>query len=74
MAVLVIARFFLRIGENFIGFVDLFETRLRFLIAGIEIRMLLFRHLPVGFFDFLFRRALGDAEHLVIIACVVRHV
>src|SRR5262249_56056450 len=43
-----VARAFLRIAENVVSRGDLFELFLRLLVPGIEVRMQLFRELPVG--------------------------
>ena len=70
MAELVIARFFLRVGQHFIRLVDLFEVDFRLFVARVQVRVVFFCRLTIGFFDLIFRSALGYAQHLVIIAFI----
>src|SRR4029079_2177225 len=56
-----------RIAEHFVGLVDLLEARFRGLVAGIHVRMVLPRQLPVRLFDFLVARGLRDAERGVVV-------
>src|SRR5262249_34647214 len=55
------------IAEHFVGFVDLLELRLRRLVAGVDVRMVLPRELPVCLLDLLLGRGLGHAERRVVI-------
>lgn len=55
----------LGIAEQIVGPRDLLEFLLGRLVTGIEIRMQLFRQLPVGLLDIGRRRRRGNAENLV---------
>ena len=65
MAVLIVARFFLRVGQHLVGLVDLLEVGFRLFIPRIQVGVILFRHLSIGFFDFILRGALLNPQHLV---------
>ena len=66
-AELVITGLLIGVGENLIGLVDLLELLLRFLIVGVQIRVVLPGHFLICFFDLVLRGALIDAQDLVII-------
>jgi hypothetical protein len=65
-AELVIGCPFLRIAEYFIRLIDLLEFFFR-IGSFIHIRMILLSQFPVCFFYFIFRSALRNSEHLIII-------
>ena len=56
------------------GLVDLLELRLGFLVAGVEVRVVLLGQLPVCLFYLFLRGALLQTEHLIIVAFLFRHV
>ena len=66
-AELVVPGFFLGIGQDLIGLVDLLELLLGLFIAGVHVRVVFPGQLFICFFDFILRGALLDAQHLVII-------
>ena len=49
-AKLVIPLPLLRVGKDFVRLIDLLELFLRLFIAGVQVRMVFFCHLAVGFF------------------------
>src|SRR4029450_7993164 len=55
----------LRVGENVVRRLDLLEALLGILVAGVRVRVVLARELPVRLLDLVLRRALGDAQDLV---------
>jgi hypothetical protein len=55
MAKPVILGALLRVAENRVRLGSFFEFFLGFSVAGVAIRVVLERHLPVGALDFLFR-------------------
>ena len=66
-AVLVITRTFLRVGKNFIRLCCLLEFLLGFFVAGVLVRVVLYRFLAVRFL-YLFRgRVLRNLQDLIII-------
>ena len=74
MTELVIALALLRIGQDGIGFVDLLHLLLAFLdLVGVKIRVILTRHLAVGFLDIVLAGTLLDAQYLVVIS-FIRHI
>ena len=72
-AELVIPCSLVAVAENLIGLIDLFEPGLSRCVAGIQVRVVLLGQLAVGFFDIRFRRALLDAQNLIIITFLIRH-
>ena len=50
----------LRVGENLVGLVDLFELVLGAPVPRVDVGMILARQLAKGLFDFLFARGLLD--------------
>src|SRR6185503_19745881 len=56
-----------RIAEDFIGLVDLLELVLGRLVAGIDVRVVLARQLPVRLLELLVRGGFRDAERGVIV-------
>src|SRR5262249_3212201 len=67
----VISSALVRILEDFVGFVDLFEANFRTLIARIAVGMPLHRELAKGGFQFSFVRRALDPQNVVIAA--LRH-
>ena len=63
----------LRIAQNGISFVDLLKSRLRLLVAGIRIRMILLREHPICLLQRRIVRVLRNPEHLIIIALLFCH-
>ena len=61
----VVARTFMRVAQEIISGGDFFELRLDRFLAGVEIRMKLFRELAVSTLDLVIRGAAPDAEHSV---------
>ena len=70
MAVLVIGRTFLRVGQHLVGFFGLFEFFFGNLgsVALIAVRVVLHRLLAIGFLDFFVRGVLGNTQHLVVVS------
>jgi hypothetical protein len=58
---------FFCVGENVVGFLDLLEFFFGGFVAGIQVRMIFARKLPIGRPDFLLRRLARDAEEVVVI-------
>ena len=63
----------LRIAQNGISFVDFLKSRLRLLVAGIRIRMILLREHPICLFQRRIVRVLRNPKHLIIIALLFCH-
>ena len=72
-AELVITGLLIGVGENLIGLVDLLELLLRFLIVGVQIRVVLPGHFLICFFDLVLRGALINAKNFVIITFFCCH-
>ena len=70
MTKLVILGTFLRIGEVFIGFVNLFKFFLCFFIAGVDIWMILPCQFAVGFFYFIITCCFFYPQHFIVITFV----
>mmetsp|Transcript_8074 Transcript_8074/g.15670 ORF Transcript_8074/g.15670 Transcript_8074/m.15670 type:complete len:339 (-) Transcript_8074:288-1304(-) len=70
MAVLVIGRALLRVGQHLVGLLGLLELLLGLLrpVALVAVGVVLHRQLAVSLLDVVFRRVLGDAEDFVVIA------
>jgi hypothetical protein len=70
MAVLVVRRPLLRIGQHLVGLLGLLELLLGLLgvVAVVAVRMVLHRQLAIRLLDVLLGRVLRDPEHLVVIA------
>src|ERR1700693_2635128 len=66
-AELVVFAPFLRIAEDLISLIDVFELRLGLLVVGIYVRMILARELAVRRLDIGLRSAAFDAEDLVVV-------
>ena len=71
MAVTVVERSLLRIGQNRVGLGDFLEPLLRIRIVRIAIRMVLHGELPVSALQFLIADRAGHRQHFVIIAFCV---
>ena len=69
-AKLVVLGLLFGVGEHFIGLVGLLELLLCLFVARIQIRVVLFGYLAVSLFDLILRGALGNAQHLVVIALI----
>ena len=65
VAVLVVCRFFLRVGQSIVGFLDFFEFFFGFFIVGIAIGMVFHRQLAVGLFDFVVACGTRNAQYFV---------
>ena len=74
MAVAVIERALLPVGEDLIGLVDLLELDLGLQVAGILVRMVLHGQLAEGALQLDLRGGAADAEDLVIVALRHRNV
>lgn len=68
MAELVILRALVGIGQHLVGLIDLLKALLAFLVARMQIRVVGFGQLAVGFFDLVLGCAFFDAEHFIIIS------
>ena len=66
MTKLIVGRAFLRIAENLIGLIDFLKLffRARRLV---DIRMVLFSQLAIGFFYFIIRSAFADAQDFILL-------
>ena len=65
---LIVAGLFLRVGQDLVGLIDILELLLGLLIAGVHVRVVLPGQLLICFFNFVFRSAFLNAQHLVIIS------
>ena len=65
---LVIFLALLLVGEHLVGLVGLLEALLAFLVAGVQVGMVLPGDFAVGFFDLIGRGALVHAQDLIIIS------
>ena len=72
-AELIVAGAFVLVRQNAVCLAGLLELFGRLRIVFIQIRMVLFGELSIGFLDFVIRRALAYAKHLIIISFVVSH-
>ena len=72
-AELVVPGLLVGIGQHLVGLVDLLEFLLGLLVAGVHVRVVLAGQLFICFFDLILRRALADAEDLVIISFFLSH-
>ncbi|MOA53092.1 hypothetical protein D3C78_1764980 [compost metagenome] len=70
MAVLIVGSTFLIVGQDLVGFLDLFKLAFGVFFL-ITIRVILHRQALIRLFDFALVCRLGNAEHLVIIS--LRH-
>lgn len=68
MAVPVVGRTLLGIGQNRIGLCRFFESVFGLFVSGIAIRMVLKGKLPIRALHFLVGRRFGDAKNFVIIS------
>ena len=73
-AKLVVPGLLVGVGQHLVGLVDLLELLLGLLVAGVHVRVVLAGQLFICFFDLVLRRALADAENLVIISFFLSHV
>src|SRR5471032_3532262 len=71
MTVLVVSSTFLRIGQNFVCFFDLFKFGFRIFIALVAVRVMLHRQTFIRLFDFTLIGRFRNAQKLVII--LLRH-
>ena len=65
VAVTIVSRALLRVGQGLVGFVDFLEARLGLLVAGMAVRMAPHRRLAEGGFQFGLGDRLGDAQDFV---------
>jgi len=65
VAVLVVGSAFLRIGEDFVGFLRFLEVLFRLGIVRIAVRMVLHGQLAVGLLDFILGGVAVDAEDVI---------
>jgi len=70
MTVLVITSFFLLITEYLISFVSLLELRLGFLIAGVQVGMVLLGFFTVSLFYIIGTCVFVNAQHLIVISFI----
>ena len=66
-AVLIVHLLLLRIAQNVVGFLDFLEMLLGGFVAGIQVRMMLARELPVGLADFIRVGAAIDTQRFVVV-------
>ncbi len=64
----IIFRFFVGIRQYGVRLIDLLESLLGFLVAGIHIRMIFFRKRPICFFYFIVRSVFGNAKDFIIVS------
>ena len=55
---LVVPRLFLRVGQHLIGLAHFLKLGFRLRVTGVQVRVVFFCHLAIGFFDFVVRGAL----------------
>ena len=72
VAVAVVVGALVGVAENLIRLAGLLETLLGGMIAGVEVRVMLTRHLAVGALQLLVAGAAGDAEYFVIVLLCVQ--
>ena len=65
VAVLVVCRFFLWVGQGVVGFLDFFKFFFGFFIVGIAVGMVFHRQLAVGLFDFVVACGTRNAQYFV---------
>ena len=70
MTVLVITSLFLLIAEHLVGFVCLLELRLGFLVAGVQVGMVLLGLFTVSLFYFVGACVFVNAKHLIVISFI----
>jgi len=70
---LIVSLAFVRIRENFVGLVYLFEFFLGRFISGIYIGMVLARQRSVRLLDLILGRRVGKAKDFIIISKLNRH-
>ena len=68
MAEAVVTRALVAVGEHRVGLGRFLEAVFRRGVAGVSIRMVLLRELPVGGLDRLVVRVAGDAQDVVVVA------
>jgi hypothetical protein len=68
VTVLVVGRALLRVGENFVGFLDFLEVLLGLGVVRIAIRMIFHRQLAVSLLDFIIGGVAIDAQNVVKVA------
>jgi hypothetical protein len=61
MAILIVGRTLLRVGQNLVGFFRFFKFGFRFFITGIAVRVMFHRQALVSLFDFTLVSRFGDA-------------
>ena len=59
--ILIVCRTFLRVGQNFISFLDLFKFRLGLFVTLVTVRVVFHGQAFVGLFDFTLFRCFGNA-------------
>ena len=65
MAELIVPSFFIGVGKNLVGLVELFHLLLALLVVGVKVGVVLLDTLSVCFFYFIFRSALAQSENFV---------
>ena len=68
VAVLVVGRALLSVGQGLVGFLRFLELFFRFRIVRIAVGMVLHRQLAISLLDFFLRGVAVDAEDFVIVA------
>ncbi|ELA00912.1 NAD-specific glutamate dehydrogenase [Cupriavidus sp. HMR-1] len=67
VAVLIVSRLLLGVGEHLVGLLDLLEFLLGFLVIRIAVRMVLHRELAISLLDLVVARVLAYPEHFVVV-------
>ena len=67
VAVLIVDRALLRVGQHFIGLLALLELLLGFVIVGIAVGVKFHRQAAIRFLDLGFGRGARDVEHFVVV-------
>jgi len=72
VAELIVLGALLRVGEDLIGFGNFLELLLRLLVAGVAVRVMLERELPISFFNLVFAGVAINTEQFVIVFLVAQ--
>ncbi len=72
-AELVVALALVAVAEDLIGLVDLLESGLGLLVAGVQVRVVLLGQLPVGLLNLCLCGALLDAQDFIVVSFLFCH-
>ena len=73
LAQLVVTLAFVRVGKNFVGFIDFFELVFGGFISWIDVGVILARKLSVCRFDLIRASGFGNAEDFIVVSKLDRH-